>query len=83
MPKNKKKGLSTLTKGIVGAVVGAGIAVAAKKVLSNKKIKKGISENYSKAKDFVKKEVADYGQDLAKTTKSKVKKVKTAIKKKI
>ena len=45
----------TITAGITGAVVGAGVALAASKILSNDKSKKKIIDAVGKMKDKIKK----------------------------
>lgn len=49
--KSDKKGMSPMAAGVTGAVIGAGIAAAATKVLTDEKMKQKIKATVSDAKE--------------------------------
>lgn len=53
MANNKKSGINPMIAGAAGAVIGAGVAVAATKVMSDEKTREKMAEKASEIKDKV------------------------------
>ena len=84
LTKNNNKTVDRISSGVAGAMIGAGVAIAATKVLSNKKTRDKVKKTFSQAKDQLKESVnlIKHGaKDAQKIIKKQLKQVKTGKKK--